>query len=313
MSIRITTSVLEGLNTSVRATFMRAYEGATAWHTRLVATVPSESASNTYPLVLDPGAVREWESGERVVRSLQLGSYQVFNKRYEKTVGINRDHVADDATGALLMRMRTLGEKFKKHPDRMIAGIFSDNPTGVDGVALFHASHQRNPIVPDGNTYSNLYTTRPLTKDNLAYVRAKMLALLGPDGEPLNNDPRLLIVPPELEMVARELAQNQFITNTLGATPAAGAATIENAMRGMFDVLVIPQLSAISVEDWYLADVSTEDKPFLMQPRDPLELVAQFSPGDPGVFNRNEYIWGATIRYGFGPGSPYRIAKGDAS
>lgn len=313
MGIRITTSLLESLNTSVRATFMRAYEGATNWHQQLVTVVPSESASNTYPLAMDPGAVREWESGERVIRSLELGSYQIFNKRYEKTLGINRDHVADDVTGALMARARMLGDKFKKHPDAMIASIFSSNPTGLDGVALFSASHQRNPVKPDGNTYSNLYTTRPLTKDNLAYVRAKMLALLGPDGEPLNNNPRLLIVPPELEIVARELSGNQFITNTLGATPAAGAATIENAMRGMFDVLVIPQLSAISVEDWYLADVSTEDRPFIMQPRDPLQLDAFFDPKDPAVFNRNEYVWGGTIRYGFGPGSPYRIAKGDAS
>jgi phage major head subunit gpT-like protein len=313
MTIKITTSVLEGLNTSVRRTFMRAYEGATSWHKQLCAVVPSDSGSNTYPLVIDPGAVREWESGERIVRSLQLGSYQIFNKRYEKTLGINRDQLADDATGALMMRARMLGEKFTKHPDRMVANIFADNPTGLDGVALFHATHQRNPVAPDGNTFSNLYATRPLTKDNLAYVRSKMLALLGPDGEPLNNDPRLIIVPPELEDVAMTLAYGQYIANTAGATPAAGTTMVENVMRGKYDVLVIQQLSAVSVEDWYLADVSTEDKPFLMQPRDPLELVTQFAPTDPGVFMRNEYIWGATIRYGFGPGSPYRIAKGDAS
>jgi phage major head subunit gpT-like protein len=307
MSIRITTSVLEALNTSLRTTFFRAYEGSTSWHQRLVAVVPSESYGNTYPLVIDPGAVREWSSGERVIQSLQLGSYQIFNKRYEKTLGINRDQLADDMTGALMMRARMLGEKFAKHPDRMIYSIIVANPTGLDGVTLFHASHPRNPALSDGNTYKNLHTSSALTADTAAAVRAYMLAIVGPDGEPLNNDPRLLIVPPALEKAARTLAFGTVIPNS------GGTAEQDNVMRGMYDVLVIPQLAVDSDTTWYLADVSSEDKPFIMQPREALELTQLFDAKDPNVFLRNEYVWGGTYRVGFGPGSPYRIAKATAA
>ncbi len=304
MAIKITTSVLESLNTSVRATFMSTYEGTEGtWHEQICSKVPSGSLSNTYPFVIDPGAVREWSSGERVIQSLQLGSYQIFNTRYEKTVAINRDQLADDQTGALMLRVREVGRKFRQHPDEVIAAIIANNPTGLDGVALFHATHQRNPAAPDGNTFANLFGSKALTKDNLMAIRAAMRTRKGPDGLVLRTNPRLLIVPPSLEYTAMQLTKAAFIPST------AGTASEENVVKGMFDVLVIDQLEAQSATTWYLADVSTEDKPFIMQERDPLELVTQFSPSDPAVFSRNEFVWGATIRYGFGPGNPMRISK----
>lgn len=303
MALKITTSALEALNTSVRATFMSAYAGSEEiWHPRVTAMVPSGGASNIYPLAIDPGPVREWSSGERLIKSLQLGSYQVFNTRYEKTVGINRDTLRDDQTGALIMQVREIGRKFRQHPDEMIAAIIVANPAGLDGLTLFHATHQRNPLVPDGNTFANLFGSKALTKDNLMAVRATMRSRKGPDGLVLRTNPRLLIVPPSLEYTAMQIAKAGFVPST------AGTASEENVIKGMFDVLVIDQLE-VAPTTWYLADVSTEDKPFIMQERDPLELVTQFDPNDPAVFNRNEYVWGATVRYGFGPGNPLRISK----
>jgi phage major head subunit gpT-like protein len=307
MSIKITTATLEGLNTTIRTTFYNAYEGYKPWADRVVTVVPSESASNTYPLSVDPGPVREWSSGERVIKSLELGSYQIFNTRYEKTLGINRDQLADDVTGALLMRARMLGSKFRKHPDRKVADIIKTNPLGLDGVALFSASHPRNPAKSDGKVYSNLFGSSAFSATNLAAARANLMNIQGPDGEPLDIDPRLIIVPPDLEYAARTVAFGTIIPSSAGTAPQS------NVLVSMFDVLVVPQLvdpsDATTKTTWYLADVSTEDRPFIMQPRDPLEVVMLFDPKDPNVFKRNEYVWGGTVRYGFGPGSPYRIAK----
>jgi phage major head subunit gpT-like protein len=308
MALKITTSLLETLNTTVRATFMRAYDsgGAEAWHPRVCAMVPSGSASNTYPFSVDAGPVREWESGERVIRSLELGSYQVFNKRYEKTVGINRDHLEDDQTGALLMRVRDVAQKFSSHPDEMVAAIISANPVGLDGDALFSATHPRNPATPvSGQSFANLFGSKALTKDNLMDVRKTMRSRIGPDGLALRCNPRLLLVPPSLEYTAMQITRSMFVPST------AGTASEDNVIRGMFDVLVVDQLESHSngATNWYLADVSTEDKPFIMQTRDPFQLTTQFDPKDPSVFNRNEYVWGGTVRYGFGPGNPLRISK----
>lgn len=304
MPLKITTSVLEALNTSVRATFMRSYEGGEeVWHPRVCSMVPSGTASNTYPFSVDPGQLREWESGERLIQSLQLGSYQVFNKRYEKTVGINKDTLEDDQTGALMMQTREVGRKFRQHPDEMIAAIIASNPLGLDGVALFSASHPRNPAAPDGNVFSNLFTSKQLNKDNVMAVRAAMRSRKGPDGLVLRTNPRLLLVPPSLEATALEITRASFVATT------AGTASQENVIKGMFEYIIIDQLEAQSASTWYLADVSTEDKPFLMQERDPFRLDTFFDPKDPNVFKRNEYVWGGTVRYGFGPGNPLRISK----
>lgn len=302
MAIKITTALLEALNTTVRTTFYNAYEKVQPWYDRITAQVPSGSASNTYPFVVSPGAVREWESGERIVRGLQLGSYQIFNKRYELTIGINKDQLGDDMTGALLLRTRDVADKFRRHPDKMVAAILTSNPLGLDGVALFSVSHPRNPASPvAGEVFANLFGSSGLNATNLARIRAAMMTIRGADGDVLATDPRLIIVPPELELTARKLVFSTIIGD--------GGAGVSNVQQGMYQILVVPQLSVDSTSTWYLADVSTEDKPIIMQPRDGLEIVTQFSPSDPGVFNRNEYVWGATVRYGFGPGSPHRIAK----
>lgn len=305
MGLKITTSVLEALNTTVRANFFAAVEKVPVWHPRVASMVQSGGKGNTYPLIASPGQVREWV-GDRVLNALQLGSYQIFNKPYELTFGIDRDDLEDDSTGMLTMSTQSVAEKFARHPDRMIAQIISDNPTGLDGVALFSATHPRNPVKPvTGENFANLFTAKPLNAANLAAVRAAMMTIPGPDGDILAIDPRVIIVPPELEVTARQIAFSAFVPS------AAGTATQSNVMQGMYEVLVIPQLSAQSngATTWYLADLSAADKPFIMQPRRPLSLVTMFNPADPEVFKRKEYIWGGDVRYGFGPGSPYRIAK----
>lgn len=306
MAQKITTSVLEALNTSVRGTFRTAYEGAAeseAWVRKVASFVSSDSVSNVYPYSIDPGPVREWTSGERVIRSLERGSFQIFNLPYEKTVGIKKWDLADDMTGTLMATTREMGRKFAFHPDEMLAAVLTANPTCMDGKALFHASHERNPAAPDGNTFSNVFTTKPLNKDNAMAVRAQMRSRKGPDGLVLRTNPRLLIVPPSLEATAITVCKATYVANT------AGTATEENVFKGMFDYLVIDQLEASSATGWYLADVSSEDRPFIVQEREPLSIQTFFDPKDPEVFKRGEFIWGGEYRAGFGAGSPLRIGK----
>lgn len=305
MSIEITSAALAALNRTVSLVFKSAYEaseGYQPWYKKLCVTVPSSSSANVYPFAIDSGAVREWESGERFVNSIGLGSMSVTNKRYELTYGINRDQLADDQTGVLMMKVRGGAGKFRMHPDRLMAAIFSANPACLDGLALFHASHKVNPL--GSATYTNLNAGRPLTPANAALTRAEMAARLAADGDPLAPSPRLLIVPPTLERDALQIAVATTLPND-GAT-----ASQDNVLKGMFDVLVIPQLEAISTTQWYLADVSDpNDRPLIFQEREPLEFVQLFNASDPQVFMRNEYLWGASARYAAAAGNPAKITR----
>lgn len=305
MGISIKPATLRALDTTVRGTFDSAYKaamGGTVFQ-RLASLESSSSRSNTYPYCIDSGAVREWSSGERHINSLAQGTFAVTNVRYELTWGINRDDVADDQTGQLLRNVRNGASKFANHPDKLIAAIFSANATCMDGLALFHATHQRNPAAPDGNTYSNLLTGMPLTPDNAAIARAAGMALTAPDGEPLSPNLRTLLVPPSLEADARRIAQAVYLPSS------AGTASQDNVFRGVFDVIVWPRLEAISSTAWYLCDLETGERPVIFQEREALEFVTYFDPDSTEVFTRNEWIWGGTYRGAAAAGVPYRIFK----
>lgn len=304
MATRITTDRLLALETSLKAMFWDAYDKAapTTVHTRLCEEVPSDTRSNVYPFVVDSGAVREFV-GERTINILQAGSFELTNLEYELTYGIKRTDLEDDVTTVFTRKVRQGAGKFAKHPDKLLTSVIVNNPVCMDGVALFSASHPRNPALPDGNNYTNIYTGRPLNVENAAIVRAKVRALLGPDGEPLAPSPSVLLVPPSLEQAAEEVARAKYAPN------AGGTAIRENVMVGKYEVIVMPQLEAVDATGWYMLDLSDADRPFIFQKRRALEFVTLFSPNDPEVFNRGEYVWGGSVRYVMGAGNPFKIAK----
>lgn len=309
MAIRTDSAGLRALNVTVRTTFFGAFnasEGYMPWYQRVSAIVPSTSTSNLYPFSVDSGAVREF-GDERVVNSLKLGDYQLTNKKYELTYGINRDWLDDENTGAIqaaLMKIRSGAAKFRQHPDSLIAAVIAANPTSLDGTALFSATHRVDPLDSSSTAWSNLRTTRALTADNLAKARAEMLSYRDASGDYMAANATLLIVPPSLEFTARKLTQAEMVPST------AGTASESNILRGTFEILVLPQLEAQSTTTWYLADVSDpNDRPFIFQTRRPLEVVSKFSIDDDNVFEREKYVWGASVRYVAGAGNPYKIAK----
>ena len=86
-----------------------------------------------------------------------------------------------------------------------------------------------------------------------------------------------------------------------------------NSAMGLFEVVVAPQLSQYSTTTWYLVDASDPyDRGLIHQTREAAELVAKFSPEDPEVFMRDEYIWGLRERSAVAAGNPVHIARGTA-
>lgn len=304
MGIVVTNSTIRALNTTVRASFFSSYEASaqTTLYRQLATIEPSGSRSNTYPYCIDSGAIREF-TGERHINSLAQGTFVVTNKRWELTWGINKDDVADDETGTLMRKVRQGGAKFAQHPDKLLAAVLSANPTCMDGLALFHATHYRDPSNTSGSTYANTFTGMPLTSANAALARATGLSLLAPDGEPLSPNLRTLLVPPSLEAEARRIAQAVYLPSD------AGTASQDNIWRGVFNVIVWPRLEAISSTTWYLCDLDSGERPLIFQERDPLEFTTQFNPDDPQVFMRNEWLWGGTYRAVAAAGVPYRIFR----
>lgn len=61
-------------------------------------------------------------------------------------------------------------------------------------------------------------------------------------------------------------------------------------------------LIAGAEDAWYVLDTSKPIKPFILQKRRDMELVALTNPEDPNVFWTRKFIWGIDGRFGFGYG-----------
>lgn len=306
---------LVAMDRTIRGAFLDAYNSS-AYGPRwpLYATLQqSTSKKNTYPMVIDAAAIREWSEGERVVNGLVIEGASVTNQLWELTYGIRRIDIDDDLSGAVAMavsRLKSGAMKYARHPDKLCSSVITGNSTCLDGLSLFSASHKVNPSDPASATYSNT-TTGALTATNAAACRAAMLELQTADGEPANDgETMVLMVPPALELTARKIAQADMVIESGTATDNAQ----QNVYKGVYTVVVNPRFAASfsggSDAYWYMADASDpEDRGVIFQQREQVEIVSQFNPSDPQAFTLDRYVWGTRARHTAAAGNPKKIFR----
>lgn len=308
----VKTSELIALDRTLRAAFLDAYAAksyAPRWP--LYATrQPSASAKNTYPSIVDAANVREWVDGERVPNGLVIEGANVTNQLWELTYTLRRIDLDDDQSGVVaqaVSRLKSGAGKYLRHKDKLAAGVIKGNSTCLDGLALFHATHKVDPTGTD--TYGNT-DSGALTPGNAASARAAMMELKAADGEPINEGTNMvLLVPPALELTARKIAQADVVV-----FGSSGDANESNVYRGVYTVVVEPRLAASftsgSNSAWYMIDASDmEDRCVVVQEREDVEIVAQFSPTDPLAFTQDKYVWGTRARYTAAAGNPKKIFR----
>lgn len=157
----ITPQFLKNLNTAVLKTFSSKYEemrAQTFWGD--VATmIPSTTASNTYSWLNDFPELIEW-IGTRTVKDMAVSGYEIANRLFEATVGIQRTDIEDDQFGHYTLRTSHMAQKAAEHPDRIIADVMRAGTASLcyDGQNFFDIDHPVYPNV-DGTgvptTWSN--------------------------------------------------------------------------------------------------------------------------------------------------------------
>lgn len=310
----ITSSDLQGVDRTVRGAFMQAYTAGDnytpLWPT-FATRQTSEGRDNVYPLGIDAANVREWIEGERVFNGLIIESARVTNKKYELSYAISRDSLDDDLNGSVRMmvsRLRSGAVKYLRQPDKLAFGVIRDNGTCLDGLQLFSASHKINVADPASATFSNT-TTGALTLATLISARQAMMEVKSADGEPINYDPKILLVPPALEGTARKIAgaDRLIYTGTASDSPES------NVWVGAFTVVVCPYLASAqggSDTAWYLVDATDpEDRAIIYQVRQEVEIVQEFDPDSPKAFELDIYRWGTRARMVVAAGNPKRIFR----
>lgn len=103
-------------------------------------------------------------------------------------------------------------------------------------------------------THANLATPCALSLTNLSTAVQKFRDMEGPDGNLMELDPTLLLVPSALEATAKSIFSSQEIRDTTSSTKAG----VANVYQGMFVPVVVPQLAkssftGYSATTWWLA------------------------------------------------------------
>lgn len=225
--------------------------------------------------------------GGGVVQDFIEKSMTVKPNDWEIITYISYNAVQDDQTGTLDNRVRGAGTNFQKHlNNRVFAALNGGDGTsyGVcyDGLNYFSASH-----VDKGAAYttaqSNL-NTLALSFDNFNTVNVNAQKYRDDQGEFVNFVGDLLVVGPELELLAAQICNNpdRYDTANRGANP----------FKGKKDYIVSPQLDTTA---WYLIDEAEPIKPFIVAMREQPHL--QESWFDPKAADGGRYYFKFYARY----------------
>lgn len=316
--MQITPSNLTFLFNNWNLMFQAGYDETAPWYPQIATIKPSTTEQESYAWASRVMALREWGNspgaqGERVMRSIGTYLQTIVNRDFESTIEIDRNKILDDMYGIFDFPLRDLGRAARKFPDLLLVNSLQNGQTQAcyDGQNFFDPSHPIDRYagqVSTGSVQQNYWSTgMGLTFDNYQNVRSNMLAYKGEDGLPLGVTPNLLVVPPQLEVIAKLICEAESIApQTLGTNTMVGANT--NVLRGTAKVLVLPEL-VNQATTWYLLDTSKGFKPFVYQQRQAANIITLRDPTNENVFKRKKFLFGVDIRGNAAGGLWFLAAK----
>jgi phage major head subunit gpT-like protein len=278
--------------------------------------VPSSSRSTMQAWLSDQPSVREW-LGARQANSLGTRQWSILNKNWEASIELNRYDLDDDLDGTIAqaqMKAVALGEEFAYHEDQLMATTLEAGTTATcfDGQAFFSASHPINVDDSSVGTFSNyLGAGNALAASTFGLAKTRMNKFKRENGMPMPGPKQYgLIVPPELEVTARQILQAEYLVpgTAFGAIGAGGAS--KNIFFGAAVLQVNPYLT--SATKWYLTAAGGRMKPLIFQRRQAPRLTRKDQDTDDNVVERNVYIYAADARYNASYGLPQLMVAADA-
>lgn len=261
-----------------KTVFQQAFTEATSNFQKVSTVVPSATKSEEYKWLGDVPRMKEW-IGDREVQNLSSYGYEIKNKDFELTIGIDKNDIEDDTIGIYTPLIQTMGQSAAMHPDEIIFELLAAGfkTKCYDGKFFFDTGHKIGE-----NTYSNKGTD-PLNFDSYGAARASMMSIVNDQGKPFRAIPNLLVVPPQLEGTARKI----LLSDTIDATT--------NIYKGSAELLVLPELAA-NPTAWFLLDASKPVKPLIFQQRTKPQFVAKDSINDDNVFFQKQFVYGTDSR-----------------
>jgi phage major head subunit gpT-like protein len=123
---------------------------------KIAMQIRSSSSRNEYPFLGELDDMREW-LGPRTIRQLASHKYSLDNRKFELTLSVKRDEMADDAGGAISLYSSIAAIKARSvaiQPDQLVmAGALANGHTTAcyDGQNFFDLNH---PVGTPGGSYT---------------------------------------------------------------------------------------------------------------------------------------------------------------
>ncbi|HWO99197.1 MAG TPA: Mu-like prophage major head subunit gpT family protein [Methylococcus sp.] len=154
--MQITPSTLKSLSDGFNAAFLRGIESVQQQWPMVAMEVPSASRLENYGWMKDLPGMREW-IGQRVVHNLESVAYQIVNKHWEHTIGVDRNDIEDDNLGLYSLRFSQQGEIAARHPDQLVWSMLLSGFTSLamDGQYFFDTDHVGYNVDGTETTWSN--------------------------------------------------------------------------------------------------------------------------------------------------------------
>lgn len=149
----VNSATLDAMRVGFKTTFTEAFKGVESQRDRIAEVVPSSTKEEKYGWLGELPGMREW-IGPRVIHNFAEHSYAIKNRKFELTVGVDKDDIEDDNLGTYTPRFRVMGRSAARHPEELVFGALKDGFTSLcyDGQNFFDTDH---PVLDaDGNEVS---------------------------------------------------------------------------------------------------------------------------------------------------------------
>lgn len=155
----INTKTLEDARTGFQVLFDGTFSSYLPLWSKVAMEQKSTTARETYAWLGEMAELREWV-GDRVVHGLKEHDYSIVNKDFELTIGVARNHIADDTVGNYTNRFKMMGEKAAQHPDKMVFDLLKRGHQTLcyDGQNFFDTDHPVLDEEGEVQSVSNSFT-----------------------------------------------------------------------------------------------------------------------------------------------------------
>lgn len=138
----INRATLAAFFTGLQTAFNSAFAKADTNYEQYSMGVPSVTSQEQYAWMgMIPG-LREW-IGDRQLANIRTYDFTIKNKPWERTLAVNRDHIADDQFGIYTPMVQSLAMEAKRHPQELLDNLVLNGFTNLcyDGQPFFSANH----------------------------------------------------------------------------------------------------------------------------------------------------------------------------